>query len=101
MIRHTGPTLSAFNAWVLLKGLETMDVRVRRQTDTAAALADLIAAPRRRVVAHPLPPAAPDHPQHAVAARQMSGFSSLVAFDLGSQRGGVPLPQRAPRSWSI
>ena len=83
VVRHTGPTLSAFNAWVLLKGLETLDVRVRRQTATAAALADRIAdhAKVRRVAY----PGRADHPQHAVAARQMSGFSSLVAFDLGSR----------------
>ena len=83
LIRHTGPTLSAFNAWVLLKGLETLDVRVRRQTETAAALADLIADHPK--VAQVRYPGRADHPQHAVAARQMSGFSTLVAFDLGSQ----------------
>ena len=83
LIRHTGPTLSAFNAWVLLKGLETLDLRVRRQTETAAALADLLADHPR--VASVRYPGRADHPQHAVAARQMSGFSSLVALDLGSQ----------------
>ncbi len=83
LIRHTGPTLSAFNAWVLLKGLETLDLRVRRQTETAAALADLIADHPK--VASTRYPGRADHPQHAVAARQMSGFSSLIAFDLGSQ----------------
>jgi O-succinylhomoserine sulfhydrylase len=43
-LRHTGPALSPFNAWVLLKGLETLELRVRRQTETAAALADVVAA---------------------------------------------------------
>ena len=83
VIRHTGPTLSAFNAWVLLKGLETLEVRVERQTRTAAALADLIAGhgAARRVFY----PGRADHPQHDVAARQMSGYSNLIAFDLGSQ----------------
>ena len=42
LIRHTGPSMSPFNAWVLLKGLETLELRVRRQSETAAALADLI-----------------------------------------------------------
>jgi O-succinylhomoserine sulfhydrylase len=82
-IRHTGPAMSPFNAWVLLKGLETLDLRVRRQTDSAAVLADRIAAhPAVRACRYPL---RADHPQHAVAARQMSGGGTLVAFDLGSQ----------------
>jgi O-succinylhomoserine sulfhydrylase len=83
LIRHTGPSLSPFNAWVLLKGLETLDLRVRRQTATAAALADRI-ADHPRVVACRYP-GRQDHPQHEVAMGQMSGGSTLVAFDLGSQ----------------
>ncbi|MFZ5668735.1 MAG: O-succinylhomoserine sulfhydrylase [Pseudomonadota bacterium] len=83
IIRHTGPAISPFNAWVLLKGLETLDLRVRRQTDTAAALADQIAARAR--VRRVLYPGRADHPQAAVAAAQMSGFSNLMAFDLGSR----------------
>jgi O-succinylhomoserine sulfhydrylase len=83
LLRHTGPALSPFNAWVLLKGLETLDLRVRRQTETAARLADLIADHPK--VAACRYPARADHPQHAIAERQMSGGSTLVAFDLGSQ----------------
>ena len=83
IIRHTGPALSPFNAWVLLKGLETLDLRVRRQTDSAAALADLIG--EHRVVKRILYPGRADHPQAAVARAQMSGFSNLLAFDLGSR----------------
>jgi O-succinylhomoserine sulfhydrylase len=83
IIRHTGPAISPFNAWVLLKGLETLDLRVRRQTETAAALADLIADhPKVRGVRYP---GRSDHPQAAVARKQMSGFSNLLAFDLGSR----------------
>ncbi len=83
MARHTGPALSPFNAWVLLKGLETLDLRVRRQSDTAAALADRLAAhPRVRQIRYP---GRADHPQHAVAQRQMTGGGSLAAFDLGSR----------------
>ena len=82
-IRHTGPALSPFNAWVLLKGLETLDLRVRRQSAAAAALADRLAA-HAKVKACRYPGRA-DHPQHAIAARQMSGGGSLVAIDLGSQ----------------
>ncbi len=83
IIRHTGPALSPFNAWVLLKGLETLDLRVRRQTDTAAALADQIGD--HRAVKRILYPGRADHPQAAVARKQMSGFSNLLAFDLGSR----------------
>ena len=83
LLRHTGPALSPFNAWVLLKGLETLDVRVRRQTETAAALADAIA--EHPAVRRTLYPFRADHPQHEVARRQMTGGSSLVAFDLGDQ----------------
>jgi O-succinylhomoserine sulfhydrylase len=82
-LRHTGPALSPFNAWVLLKGVETLDLRVRRQTETAAILADRIAGHRgvRRV----LYPHRPDHPQYAVAKRQMSGGGTLLALDLGDK----------------
>ncbi|HWE98285.1 MAG TPA: O-succinylhomoserine sulfhydrylase [Caulobacteraceae bacterium] len=83
LIRHTGPALSPFNAWVLLKGLETLDLRVRRQSEAAAALADLIAAhPKVRACRYPT---RADHPQHEIARRQMSGGGTLVAFDLGSR----------------
>ncbi len=89
MMRHTGPALSPFNAWVLLKGLETLDLRVRRATETAAALADLI-ADHPKVLACRYP-GRRDHPQHEVAVRQMSGGgnqlggSTLIAVDLGSR----------------
>jgi O-succinylhomoserine sulfhydrylase len=89
-IRHTGPALSPFNAWVLLNGLVTLDLRVRAASATAAGLADRIAAHRK--VKQIRYPGRTDHPQHEVAARQMTGGGnemisggSLVAFDLGSQ----------------
>jgi O-succinylhomoserine sulfhydrylase len=89
-IRHTGPALSPFNAWVLLKGLETLDLRVRAQTATAAGLADLIAAHAKvRTCRYP---GRPDHPQHEIALRQMTGGGNafagggnLIAFDLGTR----------------
>ena len=82
-MRHTGPALSPFNAWLLLKGLETLDLRVRAQSRAAAGLADLLAAhPKVRACRYPT---RTDHPQHAIAERQMSGGGSLVAFDLGSR----------------
>jgi len=76
LIRQTGPSLSPFNAWVLLKGLETLAVRVRRQTDTAAAVAVALAE-------HPkVAPGRPDHPQAEIVRRQMTGGSTLVAFEI-------------------
>jgi O-succinylhomoserine sulfhydrylase len=82
-MRHTGPALSPFNAWLLLKGLETLDLRVRAQSRAAAGLADLLAAhPKVRACRYPT---RSDHPQRAIAERQMSGGGSLVAFDLGSR----------------
>ncbi|HYE44282.1 MAG TPA: O-succinylhomoserine sulfhydrylase [Caulobacter sp.] len=83
ILRHTGPAISPFNSWVLLKGLETLDLRVRRQTETAAVLADLIGDhPKVKSVRYP---GRADHPQSAVARSQMSGFGNLLAFDLGSR----------------
>src|SRR5271167_2725708 len=78
--RHTGPALSPFNAWLLLKGLETLELRVDRQCRTAAAVA-------RALEAHPkitrvLYPGLPSHPQHELARRQMKQGGSLVCFDV-------------------
>lgn len=84
MLRHTGPSLSPFNAWVLLKGLETLDLRVRRQTETAAVLADLVASHAK--TKRCFYPFRKDHPQYEVAIKQMSGGGSLLAFDLGSRQ---------------
>jgi O-succinylhomoserine sulfhydrylase len=78
--RHTGPGMSPFNAWVMLKGLETLPVRVQRQTETAALLADRLADSSR--VARVLYPGRADHPQHGLARRQMGAGSTLVAFEL-------------------
>ena len=83
-LRHTGPSMSAFNAWVFLKGMETLDLRVRRQTATAADLADRLAAHGKvRRVLYPL---RKDHPQYEVARKQMSGGGTLVALDLGDRQ---------------
>lgn len=83
IMRHTGPALSPFNAWVLLKGLETLDLRVRRQTENAAKVADAVAAhakAKRTVFC-----GRPDHPQAELIARQMTGAGNVLAFDLGSR----------------
>jgi O-succinylhomoserine sulfhydrylase len=80
LIRQTGPSLSPFNAWVLLKGLETLAVRVRRQTDTAAAVA--VALAEHAKVSRLIYPGRPDHPQAEIVHRQMHGGSTLVAFEV-------------------
>jgi O-succinylhomoserine sulfhydrylase len=80
LIRQTGPSISPFNAWVLLKGLETLAVRVRRQTDTAATVAVVLSEHPK--VTRLIYPGRPDHPQAAIAQKQMRGGSTLVAFDI-------------------
>jgi O-succinylhomoserine sulfhydrylase len=83
MHRHTGPALSPFNAWVLLKGLETLELRVRRQTETAGKVANVIAGHGK--VRQTIYPGRPDHPQAAIIANQMTGGGNVIAFDLGDR----------------
>jgi O-succinylhomoserine sulfhydrylase len=80
LLRQTGPSMSPFNAWVLLKGLETLAVRVRRQTDSAATLA--VALAEHPKISRLIYPGRPDHPQATVAQKQMRGGSTLVAFEI-------------------
>jgi O-succinylhomoserine sulfhydrylase len=79
-IRNTGPSLSPFNAWVLLKALETLDLRVRAMCEHAAAVADALA--RERKIKRVIYPGRPDHPQAALARAQMGLGGSLVTFDI-------------------
>ncbi|QTE31228.1 O-succinylhomoserine sulfhydrylase [Pengzhenrongella sicca] len=84
-LRNTGPSLSPFNAWVLLKGLETMSLRVRAQTAAALQLAQwLEAQPAIAVVRYPF---LASHPQHALARAQMSGGGTVVTFNLAAGDG--------------
>ena len=78
--RHTGPSLSPFNAWTLLKGLETLPLRVRQQTESAGKIADFLAS--RPEVARVVYPGRADHPQADIVRKQMSGGSTLICFDL-------------------
>ncbi len=78
--RHTGPSLSPFNAWTLLKGLETLPLRVRQQTESAARVADYLADHPK--IARVIYPGRADHPQADIVARQMKGGSTLVCLDL-------------------
>ncbi|MEP1205750.1 MAG: O-succinylhomoserine sulfhydrylase [Rhizobiaceae bacterium] len=81
--RHTGPSLSPFNAWVLLKGLETLPLRVAQQTQNAAKVADFLAESDK--VKRVIYPGRADHPQADLARRQMAEGSTLVAFELDSK----------------
>ncbi|MEL6435372.1 MAG: PLP-dependent transferase, partial [Pseudomonadota bacterium] len=78
--RHTGPGMSPFNAWVMLKGLETLPLRVAQQTTSARRIADHLA--EHRGVSRVVYPGRPDHPQANIIPKQMSGGSTLVAFDV-------------------
>jgi len=78
--RHTGPSLSPFNAWTLLKGLETLPVRVRQQTESAGKIADFLAG--RSNISRVIYPGRADHPQADIVAKQMSGGSTLIGLDL-------------------
>ena len=83
--RHTGPSLSPFNAWTLLKGLETLPLRVKQQTESAARIAGHLAChPKIERVIYP---GRNDHPQADIIARQMTGGSTLICFDV---KGGKP-----------
>lgn len=82
--RHTGPAMSPFNAWVLVKGLETLALRVERSAASAHRLARLIEAhPGAKSVRYPW---LESHPHHALAKRQMTNGGTLVALDLGSKQ---------------
>jgi len=85
LMRHTGPALSPFNAWVLLKGLETLSVRVNHSTASALRIAEFLEAhPRVRWVRYPF---LPSHPQHDLAKRQMSGGGTVVTLELDAPDG--------------
>ena len=86
-LRQTGPSMSPFNAWVLLKGLETLPVRVERQSANAAKLADRLAGHKR--IARVLYPGRDDHPQADIIKRQMTGGSTMVAFEVKGGRKGA------------
>ena len=87
LYRHTGPAMSPFNAWVFLKGLETLDLRVRQQCDNAETVAGMLSA--HPAVARTLYPSLPDFPQADLAARQMLRGGTLVAFEAPGGRDGA------------
>jgi O-succinylhomoserine sulfhydrylase len=79
-MRQTGPSMSPFNAWVLLKGLETLAVRVRAQTETAGKVAEALAAHPK--ISRLIYPGRADHPQAALVKKQMRAGSTLVGFEV-------------------
>ncbi|RST86888.1 O-succinylhomoserine sulfhydrylase [Aquibium carbonis] len=85
--RHTGPSLSPFNAWTLLKGLETLPLRVRHQTQAAARIADHLAG--HAAVERVIYPGRKDHPQADVIARQMTGGSTLICLEVKGGKEGA------------
>ncbi len=95
-LRQTGPAMSPFNAWVMLKGLETLPVRLEQQQRNAVRIADFLAEDKH--VERVLYPTRGDHPQHALAMRQMSGGGNVVAFDL---KGGKQAAFRFGNALSI
>jgi O-succinylhomoserine sulfhydrylase len=86
-LKHTGPSLSPFNAWVLLKGLETLPIRVDRCCASAAAIADFLAD--RNEVVRVYYPGRSDHPQAALAKRQMGGGGPMVAFEVKGDKAAA------------
>jgi O-succinylhomoserine sulfhydrylase len=78
-VRHTGPALSPFNAWVLVKSLETMDMRVRRMSENAQAIAEYLET--RSEIKTVRYPGLPSHPDYALAQRQMSGGGSTIGIE--------------------
>ena len=86
-LRQTGPSMSPFNAWILLKGLETLAVRVRAQTETAAAIADALA--QHPKISRLVYPGRADHPQADVVKKQMRAGSTLIALDVAGGKAGA------------
>jgi O-succinylhomoserine sulfhydrylase len=79
-VRQTGPSLGPFNAWVMLKSLETMPIRIQAQCATAAKIADLLAG--LKGVSRVIYPGRADHPQADLAAKQMPGGGQMIAFEV-------------------
>ncbi|MCC5975184.1 MAG: O-succinylhomoserine sulfhydrylase [Rubellimicrobium sp.] len=97
-MKHTGGAMSPFTAWLMLKGLETMELRVRAQTAGAEALARALVADGR--FARVIYPGLEGHPQHALAMAQMGAGGTVLAVDLGSREAAFAMLNRL-RIWTI
>ncbi|MGJ8532306.1 MAG: O-succinylhomoserine sulfhydrylase [Alphaproteobacteria bacterium] len=95
-LKHTGPSLSPFNAWTLLKGLETLRLRVAEQTRSAATLADFLTD--HAAIETLLYPGRTDHPQYDIATRQMEKGGTMIAFEV---KGGKEAAFRFSNALSL
>lgn len=86
-LRQTGPAISPFNAWVMLKALETLPLRVRQQAHNAAIVADWLVAQSQ--LPKVIFPGLKSHPQADIIAKQMTGPSTLVAFEVAGGKAGA------------
>jgi O-succinylhomoserine sulfhydrylase len=84
-LRNTGPSISPFNAWLHLKSLETLELRMKQHCENALAIADFLS--QQKKVTRVLYPFRPDHPQHNLARAQMDGGGGVVTFEI---EGGKP-----------
>jgi len=93
-MKHTGGSMSPFTAWIMLKGLETMDLRVRAQSASALEIAEALHGHAK--LSRVIYPGHPSHPQQALTLAQMEAGGTVIAFDLaGGQGGCIPLSERA------
>ncbi len=90
VIRSTGPTMSPFNAWVALKGLETLSLRMKAHSDNAFALAHYLS--NHSQIERVYHPGLSSHPQYELAKKQQSGFGGVLSFVV---RGG------REKAWSV
>jgi O-succinylhomoserine sulfhydrylase len=86
-LRQTGPSMSPFNAWVMLKGLETLPIRVKAQCETSAKIAEFLTG--LKGVTRVIYPGRSDHPQAALASRQMPGGGQIIAFEVEDRKEGA------------
>ena len=85
--RHTGPSMSPFNAWIMLKGLETLELRVAQHCNHARELARFLGT--QKGISNVRYPGLPTHPQHNLAKAQMSDFGSIVTFVVDGGKAGA------------
>jgi len=86
-LRNTGPSISPFNAWLHLKSLETLDLRMKQHCENAQRVADFLAGQKK--VTRVLYPFRPDHPQHNLAKAQMDGGGGVVAFEVAGGKAAA------------
>ena len=99
VLRTAGPTLSAFNAWVLLKGLETLSLRMERQSANALEVARWLEA--HPAVARVHYPGLESHPQHALACAQQSAGGAIVSFEVRGEAFGEAAGETRDRAWRV